>query len=91
MWISEQATEQVPGLGVTMAVGVSVGMCMCVHMCVLGTTVVVAGLVLNLRMCGGGRTIPGTIPLNHKVRDAQNSRVEHQISPTGLGCPLSAS
>lgn len=58
--------------------------------CMLGATVVVAGLVLDLRMGGRRRAISGTIPLAHKVRDAQHSRVEHQIAPTGLGRPLGA-
>lgn len=63
-----------------------------VHMgvCVLGATVVVAGLVLDLRMCGRRGAVSGAVPLNHKVGDAQHSRVEHQISPAGLGGPLGA-
>lgn len=56
----------------------------------LGATAVVAGLVLDLGVSGGRGAIPGTIPLDHKVRDAQHGRVEDQISPTGLGRPLSA-
>lgn len=90
MRVSEQAAEQVTRLGV--AVAVAVGMRVCVHMgvCVLGAAVVVAGLVLDLGMRGGRRAIPGTVPLDHKVRDAQHSRVEDQVSPTGLGRPLSA-
>lgn len=57
---------------------------------VLGATVVATGLEMDLRMSGRRRAISGTIPLNHKVRDAQHSRVEHQVSPTGLGRPLGA-
>lgn len=92
MRVSEQAAEQVTRFGVAVAVAVGMWMHVCVHMGVrvLGATVVVAGLVLDLRMCGRGRAISGTIPLNHEVRDAQHSRVEHQISPAGLGRPLGA-
>lgn len=77
-----------------MDVAASVGMCVCMHvgMCVgiLGATVVVAGLVLDLGVRGGSGTISGAIPLAHKVRDAQHSRVKDQVPSAGLGCPLCA-
>lgn len=90
--ISEQAAEQVTRSGVAVVVGVAVGVAVRVYVGVrvLGATVVVAGLVLDLRMSGRGRAVSGAVPLNHKVGDAQHSRVEHQISPTGLGRPLGA-
>lgn len=73
---------------------VSVGMCVCMHvgvrMGVLGATVVVAGLVLDLGVCGGSGPVSGAIPLAHEVGDAQHSRVEDQVSPAGLGRPLGA-
>lgn len=92
MRVSEQAAEQVTRFRVAMAVAVAMCMRVCMPMgvCVLGATVVAAGLVLDLRVGGRRRAISGTIPLNHKVRDAQHSRVEDQISPTGLGRPLGA-
>lgn len=74
----------------------AMGMCVCVRVgvgvCVgmLGTTVVVAGLMLDLGVSGGSGTIPGAIPLAHKVRDAQHGRVKDQVPPAGLGCPLGA-
>lgn len=92
MGVPEQATEQVARPGMTVAVGV--GMCMCVRMCagvgMLDATVVVAGLVLDLRVRGGGGAIPGAVPLAHEVRDAQHGRVEDQVPPTRLGRPLGA-
>lgn len=96
MGVPEQPAEQVARPGVAVAVGV--GMCMCVCMCmrvavavgVLGATVVVAGLVLNLRVRGGGGAVPGAVPLAHEVRDAQHGRVEDQVPPARLGRPLGA-
>lgn len=77
MRVPEQPAEQVLGPGVSMAVTVSVGMRVCMHVrvCVgmLGATVVVAGLVLDLGVRGGCGTISGTVPLAHKVGDAQHS------------------
>lgn len=75
MRVPEQPAKQVPGPGVSMAVAVS--MCVRMHagVCVgmLGATVVVAGLVLDLGVRGGCGTISGTVPLAHKVGDAQHS------------------
>lgn len=92
MWVPEQPAEQVSGPGV--AVAVSMRMCVCmyvrVRVGVLGATVVVAGLVPDLGVCGGSGPVSGAIPLAHEVRDAQHSRVENQVPPTGLGCPLGA-
>lgn len=79
-----------------MAVAVSIGMCMCMCMraavgvAVLGPTVVVAGLVLNLGVRGRGGTVSGAVPLAHEVRDAQHGRVEDQVPSAGLGRPLGA-
>ncbi len=77
-----------------MAVVVSVRMCvcMCMGVCVgvLGATVVVAGLVLDLGVRGGSGPVSGTVPLAHEVGDAQHRRVEDQVPPAGLGRPLSA-
>lgn len=70
------------GMCVCMRVGVCVGM--------LGATVVVAGLVLDLGVSGGSGTISGAVSLAHKVRDAQHGRVKDQVPPAGLGCPLGA-
>lgn len=96
MRVPEQPTEQVPGPGVAVAVALGMGMCVCMHVgvcvCVgmLGATVVVAGLVLDLGVRGGSGTISGAIPLAHKVGDAQHSRVKDQVPPAGLGRPLGA-
>lgn len=57
---------------------------------VLGSTVVVAGLMMDLGVSGGGGPISGAIPLAHEVGDAQHGRVEHQVPPAGLGRPLGA-
>lgn len=77
MRVPEQPAEQVPGPGVSMAAAVSVGMHVCMHVGVwggvLGATVVVAGLVLDLGVRGRCGTISGTVSLAHKVGDAQHS------------------
>lgn len=74
MRVSEQAAEQVAGFGVAVAVSVSVGVRMSVGVGVgvLGAAVVAAGLVLDLRVRGRRGAIPGAVPLNHEVRDAQH-------------------
>lgn len=77
-----------------LAVAVSMGVCVCMHVgvCVsmLGATVVVAGLVLNFRVRGGRGPVSGAVPLAHEVGDAQHSRVEDKVPTAGLGCPLGA-
>lgn len=73
-------------MGVCVCVRVGVGVCVGM----LGATVVVAGLMLDLGVSGGSGTISGAIPLAHKVRDAQHGRVKDQVPPAGLGCPLGA-
>lgn len=94
VWVPEQPAEQVDRPGVAVAMSVSIGVCVYmrvgVHMGVLGATVVVAGLVLDLGVRGGSGSISGAIPLAHEIGDAQHSRVEHQVPPAGLGCPLGA-
>ncbi len=94
MRVPEQPAEQVPGPGVAVAMVVSVGVCVRMHVgvCVgvLGATVVVAGLVDHLGVRGGSGAVSGAIPLAHEVGDAQHSRVEDQVPPAGLGCPLGA-
>lgn len=90
MRVSEQAAEQISGLGVAMGVAVRMSVRVHVGVRVLDAAVVVAGLVLDHGVRGRSGAISGTVPLNHKVRDAQHGRVEHQIPPTGLGCPLGA-
>lgn len=86
MWVPEQPAEQVDRPSVDMAVGVCVGVCVCV----LGATVVVAGLVLDLRARGGRGPVSGAVPLDHEVGDAQHGRVEDEVPPAGLGCLLGA-
>lgn len=88
MWVPEQPTEQVARSGVAVAVGI--GMCMHTAVSVLGPTVVVAGLVLNLGVGGRGGAVSGAVPLAHEVRDAQHGRVEDQVPSAGLGRPLGA-
>lgn len=39
------------------------------------------------RRCG---PILGAVPLAHEVTDAQHGRVEDQVAPAALGCPLGA-
>lgn len=73
-----------------MGVSVGVRMCVGVRVGVLGATVVVAGLVVDLGVRGGGGPVPGAIPLAHEVGDAQHGRVEDQVPPAGLGRPLGA-
>lgn len=92
MGVSKQPAEQVPRPRVAVGVIVTMGMRVCVRVrvCVLGPTVVVAGLMHHLRVRGGRWPISGTVPLTHEVRDAQHSRVEDQVPTTGLGRPLGA-
>lgn len=100
VWVTKQPTEQEPGLSVdvVVAVAVAMGMGMGVHVCVpvgvcvgiLSAAAVVAGVKVDLGVCGGGGPVSGAIPLAHKVRDAQHGRVEDQVPPAGLGCPLGA-
>lgn len=92
MWVPEQSAEQV--LGPRVAVAVSVGVCVRMHVgvCVgvLGATVVVAGLVGDPRVRCRSGPVSGAIPLAHEVGYAQHSRVEDQVPPAGLGCLLGA-
>lgn len=92
MGVPEQPAEQVawPGVAVAVGVGMCVRVCVRVAVGVLDATVVVAGLVLDLRVRGRGGAVPGAVPLAHEVRDAQHGRVEDQVPPARLGRPLGA-
>lgn len=76
VWVPEQPAEQVDRARVAVAVAVAVGVRVCMRVGVrvgmLGATVVVAGLVLDLRVRGGRGPISGAIPLAHEIRDAQH-------------------
>ena len=71
MRISEQPTKQVPRPRVAVIMALRVGVCvrMNVGVCVgvLGAAVVVAGLVVDFRLCGGSGPVPGAVPLAHEV------------------------
>lgn len=88
MGVAKQGAEQVAGPGVAVPPGV--GMCVRMRAGVLGATVVVARLVLDLWVRGRGGAVSGAVPLAHEVRDAQHGRVEDQVPSAGLGRPLGA-
>ncbi|CAG5922692.1 unnamed protein product [Menidia menidia] len=66
--VAEKPTEQVPRTRVAMAVAVRVQVCVHVGMRVrmLSAAVVVAGFMMDLRVCGGSGPISGAVPLAHE-------------------------